>query len=121
MHHPRFSSGNHGSDTNVQPLWQALYDQGADVVIAGHDHSYERFSPQDPAGLTDAQRGIREFVVGTGGRSHYAFRTPIANSEIRDSDTFGVLKMALHSSGYRWEFVPVADSTFSDSGTGLCH
>jgi len=120
-HHPRFSSGPHGNSTSMQDIWQALYDYGADVVLNGHDHDYERFAPQDPNGLADPVRGIREFVVGTGGRSHYTISTPIANSEAHNDDTFGVLKLTLHPTGYDWEFIPEAGKTFSDSGSEACH
>ena len=120
-HHPRFSSGTvHGSSTSMQPLWQALYDNGADVVLAGHEHNYERFAPQDPSGIPDPARGIREFVVGSGGRSHYVFGTPIANSEVRNQDTYGVLKLTLHPTSYSWEFVPEPGKTFTDSGNAPC-
>jgi hypothetical protein len=120
-HHPRFSSGQHGSNTFMQPIWQALYDAGADVVLNGHDHIYERFAPQDPSGQADPARGIREFVVGTGGRSHYTIGTAITNSEVRNRDTFGVLKMTLHTNSYDWTFVPEAGKTFTDSGSATCH
>lgn len=120
-HYPRFSSGDtHGSSVRMQPLWQALYDHGADVVLAGHEHNYERFAPQDPLGNADPIRGIRQFVVGTGGRSHYPITTPIANSEVHNADTFGVLKLVLHSDSYSWEFIPEEGETFSDSGTAPC-
>lgn len=120
-HHPRFSSGTvHGSSPAMQPLWQALYDFGADVVLAGHEHNYERFAPQDPQGLADAIRGIRQFVIGSGGRSHYSFGAPIANSEVRNGDTYGVLKLTLHSDSYSWEFIPEAGQTFTDSGNAPC-
>ena len=122
-HHPRFSSGStHGSDATMQPIWQALYDANADVVVSGHEHNYERFAPQDPSGRADTQRGIREFVLGTGGRSHYGFGTPIANSQVRNSDTFGVLKLTLHATSYDWQFIPEAGRTFTDSSSGVsCH
>ena len=120
-HHPRFSSGSHGSSTLTQPLWQALYDYDAEVVINGHDHEYERFAPQDPDGVADPTSGIRQFVVGTGGKSHYTFGSPIANSEVRNGDTYGVLKMTLHSTSFDWEFVPVAGEAFTDSGSQSCH
>ncbi len=121
-HHPRFSSGQHGSYIAYQPLWQDLYDAGAEIVVNGHDHDYERFAPQDPAGTADAARGIREFVVGTGGKNHYGFAgTFIANSEVHNDDTFGVLKLALHPGGYDWQFVPEAGRSFVDSGNGTCH
>ena len=120
-HYPRFSSGAlHGSDPSMQPLWQALYDYGADVVLAGHEHNYERFAPQDPSGNADPMHGIRQFVVGTGGRSFYAFGAPIANSEVRNNDTYGVLKLTLHLTSYTWEFIPEAGKTFNDSGNAAC-
>jgi thiol-disulfide isomerase/thioredoxin len=121
-HHPRFSSGTeHGSDRRTRFLWQALYDYGADVVIAGHEHNYERFAPQTPAGAADSMRGIREFVVGTGGADRYAFGPPLPNSEVRNGDVWGVLKLALLPGRYRWEFIPVAGMSFNDSGSGRCH
>jgi hypothetical protein len=120
-HHPRFSSGSHGDTTLVQPLWQALYDANADVVLSGHDHLYERFAPQTPTGVADPVRGIREFLVGTGGRSHYSFGTPEPNSEVRNSATFGILKLTLHAGSYDWAFVPEAGKTFTDFGSASCH
>ena len=82
---------------------------------------YERFGLQTATGAADPVRGLREFVVGTGGRSHYAFSTPKPNSEVRNSDTFGVLKLTLHQAAYDWQFVPEAGRTFTDSGTTTCH
>ena len=121
-HHPRFSSGTvHGSDEALEPIWWALYDAGADVVLAGHEHNYERFAPQDPTGAPDAARGIREFVVGTGGRHLYDLGGPLPTSEVRNDDTFGVLVLTLHPSGYDWAFVPVAGATFTDEGSASCH
>ncbi|HEX9869338.1 MAG TPA: metallophosphoesterase [Candidatus Tectomicrobia bacterium] len=121
-HTPRFSSGEwHGSFSEMQPIWQALYDAGADVVLSAHEHNYERFAPQDPNGVPDPVRGIREFVVGTGGKSHYPLGAGIANSEVRNDKTFGVLKLTLHPTTYDWEFVPVAGETFTDSGVASCH
>jgi acid phosphatase type 7 len=121
-HHPVFSSGSaHGNDPKMIPSWDALYVGGADVVLSGHDHDYERFAPQTSSGVADPARGIREFVVGTGGRSLRAFGTIRANSEVRNSDTYGVLKLTLHTSSYEWQFVPEAGKTFSDSGSGSCH
>lgn len=121
-HQPRFSSSTgHGDDPSTQPLWQALYDFGADVVLGGHDHDYERFAPQAPDGRVDPEHGIREFVVGTGGAERYSFGPPEPNSEVRNGDTWGVLKLTLLPDAYRWQFVPVAGKTFSDSGAGHCH
>jgi hypothetical protein len=120
-HKPRFSSGDlHGSNVRMQPLWQALYDYGADVVLAGHEHNYERFAPQDPQGAADPVRGIRQFVVGTGGRSLHPITNPIANSEVHNAGTYGVLKLVLHSGSYSWEFVPEEGEVFTDSGTAPC-
>jgi hypothetical protein len=121
-HHPVFSSGSdHGNDPKMIPSCDALYAAGADVVLSGHDHDYERFAPQTASGVADSARGIREFVVGTGGRSHYSFGTIRANSQVRNSDTFGVLKLTLHPTSYDWQFVPEAGKTFSDSGSASCH
>jgi hypothetical protein len=120
-HMPRFSSGlKHGSNAAMSPLWQALYESGADVVINGHEHNYERFAPQDPQGNLDLTRGIREFVVGTGGNSHHMLGAPIANSEVGNDESYGVLKLTLHPTSYTWEFVPVAGSSFTDSGSATC-
>jgi hypothetical protein len=122
FHHPRFSSGNHGNQPAVGPFWEALHDTGADVVLSGHAHSYERFAAQDPNGQADPAQGIRQFVVGTGGKSLNSFGTVQPNSEARIADTFGVLKLTLHIDGYDWEFVPVSGGTpSSDSGSGQCH
>lgn len=121
-HHPLFTSGSpHTGATNMRPLYQALYDANAEVVLSGHNHNYERFAPQDPAGNADPDRGIREFVVGTGGESHYASGTPVPNSQVRNHDTFGVLKLTLHDVSYTWQFLPVAGKTFTDSGSTSCH
>jgi len=120
-HYPRFGQGLHGSIATVQPLWQALYDSGADVVINGHDHNYQRFAPQTPTGVLDTARGIREFVVGTGGASHYTFPTTAANLEVKDSTSFGVIVIRLDTASYHWDFVPAAGATFHDSGTAGCH
>lgn len=119
-HRPRFSSGRHGSDDGSHPIWQALYEYGADVVLNGHDHSYERFAPQDPSGQADPAHGIREFVVGTGGAGFYNFPTIRANSEARNNSAWGVLKLTLHPASYDWEFIPIAGQTFTDTGSASC-
>jgi hypothetical protein len=118
-HHPLFSSGQHGNNTMVKPLWNILYAYHADVVVNGHDHDYERFARQTPGGVR-TERGIREFVVGTGGRSHYAWSTIKTNSLARNNTTYGVLKLTLHSTSYSWKFVPVAGKTYTDSGSTVC-
>lgn len=121
-HRPLFSSGSaHGNDFTVKALWDALYEANADVVISGHDHDYERFAPQNPDGALDAARGIREFVVGTGGKSHRLFGTLKPNSEVRNATAFGVLKLTLKPKGYDWKFISEAGKTFTDSGSGVCH
>jgi hypothetical protein len=118
-HKPRFSSGLHGNISASQALWQALYDYGADVVLNGHDHTYERFAPQNPNGQADA-RGIREFVVGTGGAGLYSFPSIKPNSQVRNNSTYGVLKLTLHPTSYDWQFVPIAGQSFTDSGSANC-
>ncbi|MFZ0534798.1 MAG: metallophosphoesterase, partial [Anaerolineales bacterium] len=107
-HYPRFSSGTtHGSNDHMGALWQALYDYGADVVINGHEHIYERFAAQNPQGVAEPARGIREFIVGTGGAyTDYPIGTPIANSEVINNNTYGVIKLTLHATSYDWEFIP---------------
>ena len=121
-HHPRFSSGTtHGSDPAVGGLWLALYQAGADVVLVGHEHNYERFAPLDPFGRVDPARGVREFVVGTGGVSHYPLGSPLAGSEARNNDSFGLLELHLRPAGYSWRFRPAQGGSFQDSGTGSCH
>ena len=120
-HHPLFSSGHHGGMSDMVPLWQALYEAGAELIINGHDHLYERFAPQDPRGVADPEYGIRQFTAGMGGKSLYPFKTLKANSEMRNNDTYGVLKLTLHATSYDWEFVPEAGKTFTDRGSGSCH
>jgi len=120
-HTPRWSSGSkHGDNPQIQTIWQIFYDAGAELVINGHEHNYERFSEMDTSG-TAVSQGLREFVVGTGGAGLYPFGPPLAASQVRDSSTYGVLKLTLRTTGYDWEFVPVASSTFTDSGSDTCH
>ena len=120
FHHPRFSSGPHGSDPRTDAFWRDLYAAGAELVINGHDHDYERFAPQTPDGVADPARGIREIVVGTGGGPLYPFIRRTANSEAKGL-TFGVVKLTLRPGAYRWDFIPVAGATYRDTGTGTCH
>jgi acid phosphatase type 7 len=122
FHHPLFSSGSYRPGIErVERLWEILYAGGVDAVLNGHDHNYQRFAPQDPQGRADPEDGIREFVVGTGGRSNYQISQPIANTEVYNDDTFGVLELTLHPKSYEWEFAPVEGETFSDSGAAQCH
>jgi hypothetical protein len=118
-HQPLFSSGAHGEDEPVRPFWRALYRAGADVVLNGHDHVYERFAPQAPNGATDRRRGIVQFTVGTGGRSLFSFTHRELNSRKRISGSFGLLRLRLGRGGYRWRFIDV-DRNTRDSGSRRC-
>lgn len=123
-HQPRFNSGTAGETTGTSPFWQDLYNASADLVLNGHQHSYERFAPQNASGTADSARGLREFIVGTGGQSHGTLGATKPNSEVRDIKTFGVLRIALHASSYDWRFAPAAvtgNGTLADSGTQACH
>jgi acid phosphatase type 7 len=121
-HHPMFgSTGQFTDKKDLKLIWTVLYNAGAEVVLNGHAHNYERMAPQDPEGQIDPVRGLREFVVGTGGKSHQVFQAIAANSEVRDDDTFGVLKLTLHAESYDWKFLPVSGTTFTDSGAASCH
>jgi hypothetical protein len=118
-HHPRYSSGGIGNNPEVKPLWAALYERGADVFLSGHDHNYERFRPQNNAGGRDNQRGVRQFVVGTGGKSKLRLGVIRSNSRVRKR-AFGVLRMRLRADSYTWNFrTPSGDRL--DSGSTACH
>jgi acid phosphatase type 7 len=119
-HHPRFSSGMHGNDHDVQPFWDALSAAGAELVINGHDHNYERFAPQTATGAKSGT-GIREIVVGTGGAGLRPLASKAANSEVFNGDTHGVIKLTLGPGTYSWQFVPADGVFFRDSGSGTCH
>jgi hypothetical protein len=118
-HHPVFSSGAHGNYPHMAEIWRLLQAAGADVVLTGHDHDYERFAPMDADGRADGQ-GIREFVVGTGGAEVKPPRIVMPNSEARDNSTYGVLKLTLRARSYDWEFMPIDGQSFRDLGTALC-
>jgi hypothetical protein len=111
-HHPRYSSGQHGDEPRTEPLWQALAAAGADLVLSGHDHDYERLAPVD---------GIRSFVVGTGGHSLVPFaRPPDPETELRSDDSYGLLAVELLDGAYRWQFVPIPGDELNDEGTAAC-
>ncbi|HEY6151568.1 MAG TPA: metallophosphoesterase [Gaiellaceae bacterium] len=121
-HHPPFTSSvSPVGVPRTQALLQDLYDGGADLLLAGHQHNYERFAPQTPQGIADPGRGVREFVVGTGGEDHRPFGKPIANSEARNDEAFGVLELTLLPTSYTWQFIPEAGATFTDAGSSPCH
>jgi hypothetical protein len=122
FHYPLFTSGPNGPNDKMLDAWRVLYEFGADVIVNGHDHVYERFAPQDPAGNPDPVAGIRQFTVGTGGRSLYSlFTIRERNSEVGHSGTYGVLKLTLHPSSYDWAFIPVIPGRFHDAGSAPCH
>jgi hypothetical protein len=120
-HHPLFSSGDHGGDDSMRDIFATLYEYGAEIVLTGHDHNYERFAPQDPTGVHDPAGGIRQFVVGTGGTGNRGVDNPVPNSEARYSDSFGILALSLYTDGYEWQFIAEPGSTFVDVGIGTCH
>jgi hemolysin type calcium-binding protein len=118
---PRFSSGKPGGSLSVKPLWTALYQAGAEVVLSAHSKHYERFAPMAPSGRLDPAFGIRQFVVGTGGYQLGPLGAPKPRTEIRQNDTFGVLELTLGTAGYAWRFIGEPGSVFSDTGSGACH
>ncbi len=121
-HHPLFTSGDkHGPQNKMKPLYEELYAAGVEAILSGSEGNYERFAPQDPQGNADPQ-GIRQFIVGTGGHYLSSFGDDVLpNSEVRNADTHGVIKLTLRSDGYDWEFIPVGGETFTDSGSARCH
>ena len=120
-HYPVFSSGYDTNIPTMKEAWKLLYDHGAELVLSGHAHDYERLAPQDANGQRDDVRGIRSFVIGTGGAYFTAFVRQAPNSEVFQNDTLGVLKLTLHSKSYEWQFVPVQGGAFTDIGSGVCH
>lgn len=121
-HQPRYSSGPHGTNSRTNDLLKLLYNAGAEVVINGHDHFYERFAKARPDGTADPAHGVRQFIVGTGGGPLYPLLKPFApNSTVRNDSTHGVLRLTLEPDRYAWEFLPVQGETFTDDGAGACH
>ena len=125
-HKPRYSSGATNNQA-LQPFWSDLYAAGADIVLDGHDHVYERFSPMksgvalaDPP-VADPTYGIQQFTVGTGGEGHHSFATILSTSIVRNNTSFGIFKLTLHATTYDWVFLPIAGSTFTDAGSGSVH
>ena len=105
----------------MQPMWQDLYNANAELLLSGHSHDDERYAAQNASGGLDHTRGVRQFVVGTGGAFFTGMGTPDPNSQVRNSTTYGILKRTLRSTSYDWQFIPVPGSTFTDSGTTACH
>jgi 3',5'-cyclic AMP phosphodiesterase CpdA len=121
-HRPRFSTGDHGSSRRMAPVFHLLYDHGAEIVLSGHDHDYERFAPTDPKGNPDPTNGLRQWVVGTGGagiRSFDVGALPI--TEARDATAHGVLRLDLYAGGYDWQFLTTSNNPFTDTGSATCH
>ena len=119
-HQPRFSSARQGDNPLTAAFWNDLYAAHADIVLNGHHHHYERFAPMDPSGQGDLARGVREFIVGTGGENLAPFATPEPASQAR-GHSFGVLQLTLHATSYDWSFVPTTSGGFTDAGTQSCH
>ena len=121
-HHARWSSGHGGDNAFMQPMWENLVNAGAEILLSGHSHHYERFAPQNASGGADPPRGVRQFVVGTGGAFFTGVGTPHANSQVLNNNTFGVLRLTLHPTSYDWTFVPDTGSgSLTDSGSTACH
>lgn len=120
-HDPMVGSALHDYYYGVLPFWEALYDYGAEIIVNGHNHIFEVFSPQNPELKPDLENGIAQFIVGTGGASHYSFTDIKPNSIIRDNTSFGIIKFKLFENQYEWEFIPVAEGDFTSTGSGLCH
>ena len=118
-HRPAFTSGEHGYDSEVRTMLTELRRAGVELLVSGHEHDYERFAPQDQYGTADPG-GVRQFVVGTGGKNLRTFPNLQPNSEARNEVAPGILRLALRPTGYDWRFVPIAGYAFSDAGSGAC-
>jgi hypothetical protein len=125
MHRPPFSSGRYGEPAEtdrVRPIWQILHEHGVELLLTGHEHSYERFVPMDATGSPDDTNGVQLIVVGTGGGNLRPYENPpLPTTVVRDSSTWGVLRVTLGQDEYEWKFLPAAEGTFTDSGKGTCH
>ena len=119
MHHPRYSSGKHGSTEFMADLWRIAYDQHVDLALAGHDHTYERFEAMDADGNPSPGRGLTSFVVGTGGKSLYAEHDAETGSAYFQNTQFGVLDLTLAADGFSWRFVSL-DGSVLDQGQAPC-
>jgi len=121
-HYPAFNSGaTYGSIEPMKPFFDALYTGGVEMVLSGHEHIYERFAPQKANGIADPARGVRQFVVGTGGHELNPLGSPLPNSEFRYNADWGILRLALGQGTYAWQFVPAGGGAPIDAGTGTCH
>lgn len=120
LHHPRYNGGEHGPSPALADNWQDMMNAGVDLVLSGHDHNYQRYAKMNGTGGVDTVKGIPLFVVGSGGKSHYALKTRPNGLRASNADTNGVLKLTLKAGGYDWKFLPEAGKSFTDSGTGTC-
>jgi hypothetical protein len=120
-HRPLFSTGEHGNAGRMRELFDVLYDAGAELVVNGHDHGYQRWAPMDALGAADATTGIREIVAAIGGAPLYDFPTDNALVAYRNNTDHGVLKLTLAPGSYSWEFEATPDGTVLDSGSDSCH
>ena len=120
FHHPLYSSGEHGNNPKMKPIYRLLHGAGVELVIAGHDHNYERFAPMNAFGERRSD-GVRTIIVGTGGANHRPIANVKPHSRVRNDDTFGVLKLILRLNTYDWEFIPEEGKSFTDSGSDDCH
>jgi hypothetical protein len=121
MHHPMFHSGAGGRSPRVRTAFQLMYDYNVDVIVSGDKHHYERMAPMNPRGRLDVERGIRQFIVGTGGASHGMLAGRWNTTEVRNNTTFGITRFWLREGSYAWEFLPIAGETFTDAGEWNCH
>ena len=119
FHHPLYSSGSNGDNARLAGLWQLLYEQGVDVIVSAHEHMYERYAPMSPDGQRNDARGIRQFIVGTGGSGLYAVQRVHPQSAVQII-SHGLLKLTLTGQGYDWEFLPVTGGR-ADAGSDVCH
>jgi 3',5'-cyclic AMP phosphodiesterase CpdA len=121
-HRPRWSTNQHGGSKRMAPLFKLLYQHGAEIVLSGHDHDYERFAPTDPTGNPDPVNGLRQWVIGTGGAPLRPFvNSPAQATEVRDATAHGVLRLDLHPGGYDWQFLTTSGNPLTDSGSATCH
>lgn len=120
-HHPRYSSGEHGNNASMDEIWDALFDAGVELVLAGHDHSYERFAPMNRAGELAPDRGITSFVVGTGGREFYEFEDILPTSRAHVTGVAGVIELTLNPGSWSARFVPIPGDGFTDHAQDVCH
>lgn len=120
-HDPRFSSGEHGSEEDLDHVWRVLHEFGVELLVSGHDHNYERFAPLSADAAPDPDHGVQQFVVGTGGAYLRPLTDRLPHSAVADATSHGLLKLTLHTDRYEWEFVPVRGDTFTDRGSRACH